>query len=93
MTEWSLNEEIGIAQDWMMTKWSTRRTGWGDAMRDAGRDDAKAKRKRLSPEQREAEIVDTRREGKQIFYRLTEAKTAELIAALFDIYCAEDMPR
>lgn len=42
---------------------------------------------------REAEIVDTRREGKQIFYRLTEAKTAELIAALFDIYCAEDMPR
>jgi AcrR family transcriptional regulator len=58
MTEWSLNEEIGIAQDWMMTKWSTRRTGWGDAMRDAGRDDAKAKRKRLSPEQREAEIVD-----------------------------------
>lgn len=42
---------------------------------------------------REAEIVETRREGKQIFYRLTGAKTAQLIAALFDIYCAEDMPR
>ncbi|TRL38564.1 sulfite-sensing transcriptional repressor BigR [Rhizobium straminoryzae] len=41
---------------------------------------------------REAEIVETRREGKQIFYRLTAAKTAQLIAALFDIYCA-DMPR
>ncbi len=41
---------------------------------------------------REAEIVETRRDGKQMFYRLTEAKTAQLIAALFTIFCAEDMP-
>jgi ArsR family transcriptional regulator len=40
---------------------------------------------------REAEIVETRKEGKQVFYRLTEAKTAQLIAALFTIFCAEDM--
>ncbi|MGV1770370.1 sulfite-sensing transcriptional repressor BigR [Agrobacterium vitis] len=39
---------------------------------------------------REAGIVETRREGKQIFYRLTEAKTQRLIAALFTIFCAED---
>ncbi|BCH60068.1 sulfite-sensing transcriptional repressor BigR [Agrobacterium vitis] len=39
---------------------------------------------------REARIVETRREGKQIFYRLTEAKTQRLIAALFTIFCAED---
>lgn len=40
---------------------------------------------------REAGIVETRRDGKQIFYRLVEAKTAQLIAALFSIFCAEDM--
>ncbi|MGE6739146.1 sulfite-sensing transcriptional repressor BigR [Allorhizobium pseudoryzae] len=39
---------------------------------------------------REAGIVDTRREGKQIFYALTEAKTAQLIGALFAIFCSED---
>lgn len=37
---------------------------------------------------RQSGIVATRREGKQIFYRLTEAKAARLIAALFSIYCA-----
>lgn len=41
---------------------------------------------------RDAGIVETRREGKQIFYRLVEAKTAKLITALFTIFCAEDMP-
>lgn len=41
---------------------------------------------------RDARIVETRREGKQIFYRLVEAKTAKLITALFTIFCAEDMP-
>ena len=39
---------------------------------------------------REAGIVETRKEGKQVFYRLTEAKTAQLIAALFTIFCAEE---
>lgn len=33
-------------------------------------------------------IVETRREGKQIFYRLTEEKAAKLVAALYDIFCA-----
>ncbi|TWD57364.1 ArsR family transcriptional regulator [Agrobacterium vitis] len=41
---------------------------------------------------RDAGIVQTRREGKQIFYALTEAKTKHLIAALFTIFCAQDMP-
>ncbi|WP_237371029.1 sulfite-sensing transcriptional repressor BigR [Rhizobium sp. SL42] len=41
---------------------------------------------------RDAGIVETRREGKQIFYRLVEAKTAKLVAALYAIFCAEDMP-
>jgi DNA-binding transcriptional ArsR family regulator len=40
---------------------------------------------------REAGIVDTRKEGKQVFYRLTQAKTAQLIAALFTIFCAEEI--
>jgi DNA-binding transcriptional ArsR family regulator len=37
---------------------------------------------------RESGIVETRREGKQIFYRLTQEKAARLIGALFSIYCA-----
>jgi DNA-binding transcriptional ArsR family regulator len=37
---------------------------------------------------REAGLVETRREAKQVFYRLTEAKAAQLIQALYDIYCA-----
>lgn len=32
-------------------------------------------------------IVETRREGKQIFYRLTGEKAAQLVAALYDIFC------
>nr|WP_307437712.1 sulfite-sensing transcriptional repressor BigR [Labrys monachus] len=36
---------------------------------------------------REAGIVETRREAKQIFYRLTEAKAAQLVNALYDIFC------
>lgn len=35
-------------------------------------------------------IVETRREGKQIFYRLTEAKAARLVAALYDIFCVKE---
>ncbi|KGE02168.1 sulfite-sensing transcriptional repressor BigR [Rhizobium sp. YS-1r] len=35
-------------------------------------------------------IVETRREGKQIFYRLTEEKAAQLVAALYDIYCVNE---
>jgi len=35
-------------------------------------------------------IVETRREGKQIFYNLTEEKTALLVAALYDIFCAKE---
>lgn len=39
---------------------------------------------------REAGIVETRREGKQIFYRLTAEKAAQLIAALHQIFCPEE---
>lgn len=42
---------------------------------------------------RDAEIVETRREAKQIFYRLTDAKAAELIAALYAIFCAGEARR
>jgi len=34
-------------------------------------------------------IVETRREGKQIFYRLTEDKAAKLVNALYGIFCLE----
>lgn len=34
-------------------------------------------------------IVETRREGKQIFYRLTGEKAAQLVGALYDIFCVE----
>jgi len=37
-------------------------------------------------------IVDTRREGKQIFYRLTEEKAAQLVASLYDIFCVREAP-
>lgn len=40
---------------------------------------------------RAAGVVATRRDGKQIFYSLAEAKTARLIEALHAIYCAETM--
>jgi len=36
---------------------------------------------------REAEIVETRRETKQVFYRLTDAKAAQLVGALYEIFC------
>ena len=39
---------------------------------------------------RDAGIVETRRDGKQIFYRLTEEKAARLVGALHAIFCAED---
>ncbi|WP_143529393.1 sulfite-sensing transcriptional repressor BigR [Rhizobium laguerreae] len=35
-------------------------------------------------------IVETRREGKQIFYRLTEEKAAQLVAALYEIFCVKE---
>ena len=39
---------------------------------------------------RDAGVVETRREAKQIFYRLSEAKAARLIEALYAIFCAEE---
>ncbi|MBX9910642.1 MAG: metalloregulator ArsR/SmtB family transcription factor [Beijerinckiaceae bacterium] len=39
---------------------------------------------------REAGIVQTRRESKQIFYRLSEQKAAQLVEALHAIFCAEE---
>ena len=42
---------------------------------------------------REAGIVGTRREGKQIFYRLTADKAALLIRALYDIFCEPEVPQ
>lgn len=39
---------------------------------------------------REAGIVETRREAKQIFYRLTDAKAAELVGALYRIFCGKE---
>lgn len=41
---------------------------------------------------RDANIVETRRDGKQIFYRLTAEKAAQLVAALYTIFCAEGRP-
>ncbi|MCF3638590.1 sulfite-sensing transcriptional repressor BigR [Rhizobium sp. TRM95111] len=42
---------------------------------------------------REAGIVETRREGKQIFYRLTGEKAAQLVGALYGIFCAGEESR
>lgn len=41
---------------------------------------------------KDAEIVETRREGKQIFYRLTARKAALLVGSLYTIFCAEEAP-
>ncbi|MFB9979299.1 sulfite-sensing transcriptional repressor BigR [Mesorhizobium kowhaii] len=41
---------------------------------------------------RDAKIVETRRDGKQIFYRLTAEKAAQLVAALYTIFCSEGRP-
>jgi len=42
---------------------------------------------------RDAGVVKTRREAKQIFYRLTEAKVVQLIEALHAIYCRKGKRR
>lgn len=39
---------------------------------------------------RKAGFVDTRREAKQVFYRLAEPKAAALIGALHAVFCGED---
>lgn len=39
---------------------------------------------------REAGVVETRRDAKQIFYRLSDAKAARLIEALYRIFCAPE---
>jgi DNA-binding transcriptional ArsR family regulator len=39
---------------------------------------------------RGADIVETRREGKQIFYRLTAEKAARLVGALYTIFCSDE---
>ena len=36
---------------------------------------------------REAGIVETRRDAKQVFYRLSDAKAARLIESLYEIFC------
>jgi DNA-binding transcriptional ArsR family regulator len=41
---------------------------------------------------RAARIVKTRRAAKQIIYRLAENRTAQLVSALYEIYCAEGEP-
>ena len=38
---------------------------------------------------RAAGIVQTRRDAKHVFYRLADAKAAQLIKALYGIFCAE----
>ena len=38
---------------------------------------------------REAGIVEARREGKQIFYRLTDENACKLVGALGTIFCAD----
>lgn len=42
---------------------------------------------------REAGLVETRRDAKQIFYRLTAAKAARLVEALHQIFCHEEAPQ
>ena len=37
---------------------------------------------------RAAKILDTRKEGNLVFYRVGDARTLELVAALQDIFCA-----
>ena len=38
---------------------------------------------------REAGVVSARREGKQIFYRLTDERACQLVGALGAIFCAD----
>lgn len=39
---------------------------------------------------REDGLVTTRREGKTVFYRLSNAVTVQIIAVLHEIYCARE---
>lgn len=39
---------------------------------------------------RSSGVVETRREGKQIFYRLPQDKASRLVSALFEIFCVEE---
>lgn len=39
---------------------------------------------------RDARIVETRRDAKQIFYKLTEDKAAQVIRALYAIFCTPE---
>jgi len=39
---------------------------------------------------REAGIVETRRDAKQVFYRLSDAKAARLIESLYQIFCVPE---
>ena len=41
---------------------------------------------------REAGLVETRRDARQIYYRLTEDKAARLIEAVHEIFCGRDGP-
>lgn len=36
---------------------------------------------------RTEEIVSTRREGKKIFYRVSDARAVSVLATLYDLYC------
>lgn len=38
---------------------------------------------------RDGGFVETRRDAKQIFYRLTEDRAARLVTVLYDIFCAD----
>ncbi|WEX76010.1 metalloregulator ArsR/SmtB family transcription factor [Sinorhizobium numidicum] len=38
---------------------------------------------------RDARIVTTRRDAKQVFYRLAEEKACRLVMALYEIFCRE----
>ncbi|MBP1882197.1 sulfite-sensing transcriptional repressor BigR [Sinorhizobium mexicanum] len=42
---------------------------------------------------REAGIVATRRDAKQIFYRLAEEKASRLVMALYEIFCRDGEKR
>ena len=42
---------------------------------------------------RETGVVETRRVGKQIFYRLTKKQAAQLIEALYRIFCQTEHSR
>ncbi|WP_171100721.1 MULTISPECIES: helix-turn-helix transcriptional regulator [unclassified Ruegeria] len=39
---------------------------------------------------REEQLVSTRREGKTIYYTLSDEKTKKVIGVLYDLFCAPD---